>query len=556
MSMLLDLLKGLVRRGDSRRDSAGSPSAEDGVHVDGRTARDDAVSAVLKEAIEGAPREAAAHLKAARTLLAEGDVPKAFERLEAVLQSGLVNVDLALSLAQAARLAGNADTAIEAYRLAARLQPDTAYIPRELGNLLVEQARLDEAVAPYQDAMTRDPNDLSAMVNLAVVYETLSRLDEAEAVLKRVFEKTASHPLAVVTLAKLMRRRGEVKAAIGLFEAVATEPELNVATEMSFELGRLYDQIDEPEKAFEQFSRGNQLHRQMLGSANAAPFLYEVAVVTDFVGSRDLKSVLPTSSSSTYRSPVFLIGFPRSGTTLLENVLDTHSRIQALEERPMVTAMLDHANELPGGYPEALMTLDDSDRYALQDTYFDIAERELGGAGSLDGVVLDKYPLNIVRVPLILGAFPDARFILAIRHPCDVVLSCFMQYFSSNVAMDSFLALETTVALYVKVMTLWRLMIERLPIPYHRIRYEDVVVDMRREVGAVLEFMGLQWEETMEDYREHARLRGRINTPSYHQVTQSIYQRSSYRWLRYRRHLEPYMHELAPFIEYFGYEAV
>jgi tetratricopeptide (TPR) repeat protein len=424
-----------------------------------------------------------------------------------------------------------------------------------MGDVLVGEGRLQEAIASYQEALALDPDDVSAMVNLAVVYESMSRLDEAEATLRRVFEKTPSHPLALVTRAKLLRRKGDVKAAIAMLESADGESELDVATEMSFELGRLYDLDDAADKAFEQFTRGNRLHRSMLGTANTAPFLHEISVVTEFLARRDLKSALSAAGPSGEPPPVFLVGFPRSGTTLLDNVLSSHSRIQGLEERPTVTAVLDQANELPGGYPEALMTLDDAERASLRDTYYSVVERELGGCRLREGIILDKNPLNIVRIPLILGAFPDARFILAIRHPCDVVLSCFMQYFTPNMANQSFLDLETTVDLYVKVMRLWGLMLERLPTRYHRIRYEDVVVDLRREVGALLGFLGLQWEEAMERYYEHALRRGHINTPSYHQVTQPVYERSRYRWLRYRRHLQPYMKELEPFIEGFGYQA-
>ena len=552
--MLLRFLRGLARRGERPRSAAHpSPSTEPATAA--KATHGVAASAVLADAARRAPGEAAALLALARTSLEQGSVGAAFEQLGGAADSGHVGAELAVSLAQAARRDGSADVAIEAYRLAARIRPETASVHREMGNLLVGQGRLDEAIASYQLAVAHDPADLVAMVNLAVVYESLSRLEDAEAALQRVFDRTSSDPLAVVTWAKVLRRRGEVHAAIALLESVSTGPKLDVATEMHFELGRLYDQGDQPEKAFEQFTRGNQLHRQMLGTTREGRFLHEISVVAQFVETRDLKSALPATDSLAERSPVFLVGFPRSGTTLLENVFDSHSRIQGLDERPMVTAMLDQANRLPGRYPEALLGLDAAGRAALRKAYFDVADAELRGTRDRAGILLDKYPLNMVRVPLILGAFPDARFILAVRHPCDAVLSCFMQYFSSNIAMHSFLELGTTVDLYVKVMDLWRRMLERLPIRYHRIRYEDLVADARREVGAVLEFMGLEWEEKMGRHHEHAQQRGRISTPSYHQVTQPIYSRASYRWLRYRRHLEPHLERLQPYIEYFGYQA-
>jgi Sulfotransferase family len=155
---------------------------------------------------------------------------------------------------------------------------------------------------------------------------------------------------------------------------------------------------------------------------------------------------------------------------------------------------------------------------------------------------------------LIWRVFPDAKFILAVRHPCDVCLSCFMQNFALNQAMATFYSLESTAALYAKVMGLWQQYVQKLPIRYHRIRYEDLVSNFEHETRRLLDFLEVGWDDAVLQHTEHARKRGTISTPSYHQVTQPIYQHAKYRWKRYAKQLESVMETLQPYIEYFGYE--
>jgi hypothetical protein len=158
-------------------------------------------------------------------------------------------------------------------------------------------------------------------------------------------------------------------------------------------------------------------------------------------------------------------------------------------------------------------------------------------------------------VPYILTVFPDARFILALRHPCDCVLSCYMHLFSPNDAMANFYTLEDTAALYAQVMELWRHWAEVLPLRYHRIYYENLVQDLPGEIKPLLDFLGLDWREEMASPHEHAARRTNINTPSRSQVIQPLYKRASGRWHRYQAYLNDIMPMLQPYIEFFGYDA-
>ena len=206
--------------------------------------------------------------------------------------------------------------------------------------------------------------------------------------------------------------------------------------------------------------------------------------------------------------------------------------------------------KMPGGFPDGIATLTADDALVLRDAYAEAVAGFDPGDGSL---LVDKLPMRTVQVGLIWRLFPKARFIFAVRHPCDVVLSGFMQDYQLNDAFANFFTLEDAVSMYEGVMSLWRLFEERLPLNSHRVRYESLVSDPRGEIGALLEFLEMPWDDAVLDFRTRVRERGLIDTTSYHQVAEPFYQRAAGRWLRYRRFFDPYMQRLTPFIEYFGY---
>ena len=156
---------------------------------------------------------------------------------------------------------------------------------------------------------------------------------------------------------------------------------------------------------------------------------------------------------------------------------------------------------------------------------------------------------------LLHRVFPQARFVFAVRHPCDVVLSCFMQNFELNDWMANFRTLAETVALYTRTMDLWEAYREQLPLVVHTVRYEDVVDDFDNSVRMLCGFLDVPWEDSLRQFADKALDRGRINTPSYDQVSQPIYRGARYRWERYREYLAPYLPALQPYIERFGYTA-
>jgi hypothetical protein len=170
-------------------------------------------------------------------------------------------------------------------------------------------------------------------------------------------------------------------------------------------------------------------------------------------------------------------------------------------------------------------------------------------------IIVDKLPLNILQLPLINQIFPNAKYIVALRHPLDCVLSCWMQNFKLNPAMANMIELERIVDFYDVAMSILKLSEERYSLDTHRIRYEDLVLDFEGNVSSLLTFLDLKWEEKLRSYQKTALARGKINTPSYSQVIKPLYKTASYRWKNYEEYLEPYKSRLAPWIKEYGYSS-
>jgi hypothetical protein len=321
----------------------------------------------------------------------------------------------------------------------------------------------------------------------------------------------------------------------------------------TLEKGKLLDLQDDTAGAMAAFSAGNAIALARWLRANPGQNRFSAGIDfmldvmrTDWVGDWQPVADLPETT------PVaFLIGFPRSGTTLLNQVLDGHPDIQAMEEQPPTSKITAGLRTMPRGYPHALTDLDVRDVQWLREAYFRAAAEH--GAPDRDRMVLDKFPTNTALAGMLHRIFPRARFVFALRHPCDVVLSCFMQHFEINNTMANFCTLADTVSLYTRTMDLWQAWRDALPLAVHTIRYEDVVDDFDGQVRALCDFLGVSWRDDLRDFASKALERGRINTPSYEQVSRPIYRDARYRWHRYREHLEPFLPALRPYIERFGY---
>ncbi|MEM7223131.1 MAG: sulfotransferase [Pseudomonadota bacterium] len=452
------------------------------------------------------------------------------------------------NLGNALRALGRSEAALAAYLQAAEARPGFLKAHLARGNLLFELGRHEESEAAYGQALALAPDHPAALARLVLLLERSHRLEEAEAALERALAAAPAEPLVSLAAARVARRLGAHEQALERLTALeGNQLPPDLAAEAAFERGALLDRAGMPNRAFTAFAEANRLLAEgpRFGAELTAAYLDLIGRLTDLPAAPE-----PTAMDGP--TPAFLIGFPRSGNTLLGQILDAHPGARTLDETPTVRALVAAAERLPGGYPDGLVGLTQDQRESLRAAYFHAADAV---AGPRDGALLvDKQPLATVHVGLIHQVFPEAPIVFAQRHPLDVVLSCFMQALKAHYAPGGFVTLERTAALYGAVMTLWQRAAQRLPLALRVVRYEDLVEDFEGQVRGLLDHLGLAWDPAVAGFAEHARARGGGSaTPSYSQVTKPLYDSARYRWRAYARELAPVMAELAPYVNSFGY---
>jgi len=435
-------------------------------------------------------------------------------------------------------------------------KPDFAEAHYNLANVRKALGQLDEAITHYQIAIDIKPLYVRAHCSLAIANERLNQLDAAKQCIDEALKISPTDPDSQVVQGVLHRRQGNIKTAIETLNRVRPDGLSGyMATMRCFELGYLWDQEHASEKAFAAFHAGNRLSADSaaLPATRKNSFLLKIERIDDALTSEWTQSWRPSPSFSKAASPIFLLGFPRSGTTLLDQILGSHPRLQVMEEKSAFMAVEQTIQSMAGGYPQAISALSDADVQKLRAQYFDSVDRYIARIPGRK--LVDKHPLNTEYVPLIMRLFPEAQFILALRHPCDVVLSNFMQNYRLNDAMVNFLSLDDTVLLYKRVWGVWLKSINLLPIQFHTLKYESLVSNLEGEARDLFEFLGIDWNDSILDFHNFAQKKKFINTPSYGQVIEPVHERAKYRWKRYEEQLAPYLDDLIPFITEFKYIA-
>jgi len=453
------------------------------------------------------------------------------------------------------------DEALVCYQRALTISPDYVDARNNLGNCLKELGRLDEALECYRQVLALRPDFGGVYANLCEMYEKDNRLDELRACLAQAPASALDLPTMILVRARLCRRDQRLAEGRDLLRGIVVgleERHLPLAVSAYAELGDLCDRLGQIDEAFASFVTSNRLAQRLyaqVGVSNQA-YLEQLKQVEQWFTPEWTATWTPIridEDAEQRPSPVFLVGFPRSGTTLLDTILRSHPAVAVVEEKPQLLQVEQALRDFDGGYPQALATLSAADMRSLRSRYFQALEAQLSVVERDRPVIVDKLPLNMVNVGLNQRLFPGAPIILALRHPCDCVLSCFNHNFRPNPAMANFLSLADSADFYDRVMRLWVRYEQALPLCVYRSRYEDLVADFETSVRALLDFLDLPWDDAVTRYAETARRRGRINTPSYHQVVQPIYRSASGRWENYRAQMAPVLPVLLPWARQWGY---
>jgi len=439
--------------------------------------------------------------------------------------------------------------AARAYIRAIDLDPRVAENYLYLGPIYEQVGDMESAERAYRRALELDPQLATAAASLASLYEKANRLEEAEQLTAAALKQDSGNTVANLARAQLDYRQGAYADAALRLDRLLQKPlsPWNRAIAAG-RLGAAYDKLERYPDAFRAFVAGKQaLSAAGLSTIDTGMYSLQNAGLIH----RSLDQLFADSGSAAGAdAPVFLVGFPRSGTTLLDQILSSHSGIAVLEEKNLLQSTFQEFASSEAGVAR-LLSLDAAAGEQQRKQYWQFAEKALGQplAGR---VLVDKLPLYTAFMPVIHRIFPGARFIFAIRDPRDVVLSCFMHAFGLNEAMRHFLTLDSTAGYYAAVMDVGIRSLERLDGAAYRLSYETLVDDIEGSARRLCTFLGVEWQDELLRFYDTARKR-RINTPSYHQVVQPVYRSSRERWRHYEQQLQPVLGRLQPYVEYFGY---
>ena len=475
---------------------------------------------------------------------------------------------------------GEWEQAADSLSKAAALNPIEKTVQSNAGAALLHANRATDAIAAFEAARRLGDSSFAAEFGLGRAYVADSRFAEAEEALRRSYALEPGNPEAVFRYGLVLDRNNKTEALAKLLDqAVADGIERSSLNYLSAVLARrrgelreahelllqsnpdrdpvawnhlrakLADALGHPAEAFAAAEAMNQAaleanvppDEREQWKRDAAAYRQEQhdlgRAITPGWASR-----VPIYPEPAPRNLSFLVGFPRSGTTLLDTFLMGHPDVRVLEEEQLVgkAGRGVKVQDLPS---KSLPWVAEARSLYLR------LLSQLAGAHS-KAMVVDKFPLDMGAAPLIHAMFPGAPIVFMQRHPCDVVLSGFMQSFG----VVNFGTIEDAADYYDAMMSVWTSSKNALPLNTHTIVYEELVEDPEETLRPLVDFLGLRWDDHILDHQTTARGRGTIATPSYDQVTEPISKTPSGRWKQYRAHLEPVLPLLLSWAERLGYE--
>jgi hypothetical protein len=398
----------------------------------------------------------------------------------------------------------------------------------------VTLGRYDQAIEAFQRALALDPENPLATGGLSAALERSGQHERARDILRPLLDRGNRHPQLVGAFAAVARHTGEEMRAVELIEeAISGTSSTSARIDLHFAAGDLLDRMKHYDQAFRHYEQANAQCGYVYDPVIAER---ELERLISFF-SAQAQARRPRASNRS-ELPVFIVGMPRSGTTLVEQILASHGEVRAggeLEVMPGIVSDLPKLTGDPAAYPECLGALTRRNIEQPARRYI-AALAEIGMGASR---VTDKLPHNFLSLGLIDLLLPSARVIHCVRDPVDTCLSNYFKRMSANHPYTANLEhLGHYYRVYQRLMAHWRSV---LRIRMHEVRYEELVSDPETEIRRLLDFCGLPWDERCLSFHENRRS---VATPSYDQVRRPMYNQSVQRWRHYEAHLGPLLKAL------------
>jgi Flp pilus assembly protein TadD len=436
--------------------------------------------------------------------------------------------------------------------------PELDYLHASKGNALIALGRLGRARVSHLRALELQPKNIAAMASLASIASHRGNHDEARSWAENVLAAVPNFPDAMLSVASAELAAGATERAETALRQLLGDPRV-APTDRARTYGLLGDVLDAAGRYVEAFAAYTtcnealqQLHLRFMNGTSLTAYARSLSAA--------LKHIHPerwSSNGGFVPAPaepaghVFLIGFPRSGTTLLEVVLDGHPHVVSLDEHELLIDSVRRFLREPVDL-EPLERASESELARLRMAYWERVRRaDIDVTGK---VFVDKYPMNTLKLPLIARLFPSAKILFACRDPRDVLLGCFRRRFRMNAAMYELLTLQGGAALYDATMSFAEQLQPALARNWRVVRYETLMADFTQELRAICAFLGLEWVDGMDDFAPRARKREHA-TPSTAQLARGLDRSGIGHWKHYAAPLQPVMPTLTRWVDQLGYPA-
>ncbi len=447
----------------------------------------------------------------------------------------------------------NKNLAIKNYLTAIKIDQKNFRALYNLANCYLDSDDLDNAEKYYNRSIEIEPRNIHAYNSLFQIYDTSNNLEKLNEILIKTKKVFGTNPYLNFMVGISEYRKKNYLNSIKILEKVQIDKsDISKNTIISNTIAKCYDHLGIYEEAFKAFQKSNKITQDAYrNNFNKDNYNKLIQNRINFFSVSEFKNWNKIIIRDDNVDPIFLVGFPRSGTTLLDTILRTHGSVEVLEEKPLINKIINELKVYMNGNFKNLNKVDKNVIKKLRSLYFkdfnNLLPMEKGKT------YVDKLPLNIIHIAEIKHIFPNSKYILALRNPHDCVLSCFMQPFTPNDAMSNFYNLQSASKFYDQVMKLWTYYEKKLNLDFHAIKYEDIIKNFNLSINNLLEFLNLEWNDQLIEFYKTAEKRGIINTPSYNQINQPLYSKSIGRWKNYEKYFEGIAPDLKKWSSRFNY---
>ena len=508
---------------------------------------DGAVNAFVR-ATRLRPTIAAFQVDLTRAHLAAKNLSAAIESGRKAVALSPTNPSALLEYARALGSHGEHDAALVSLNMVLDAETPSAERLCEVAGIEFVCKAFSQAENHYRDALAIDQALVPAWLGLGKLLERMNRTAELLVHIERVLALGIDPSSLALLKAQALMAAKRLQPAMDAALAAPADVDSVIRSQL---IGKIADRMGQPDVAFNAFADANALLAESGASArpDARNYRETFAKMTTIVTDEwyaTWPTFLPTIAP-VRRAPLFIFGFPRSGTTLIDTMLAGHPDSVVLEEEPPIDRLAERMGAI-----ERLPDLTALEVNELRNFYFAEVDKVAPDVGNK--LIVDKHPLGLGSTPLLHRIFPDARFVFVERHPYDVILSCFMTSADMDLKLADFYDFKGIALLYDSVLNFWEKCRTTLPIATISARYERLVANPKQELTMLAKFAGLDWNENILDHQASVAARGYIGSPSYSQVSEPLYARASGRWREYRQHMGAIDDLIAPWLTKLGYE--